>query len=120
MPRAARRAAVTGPAPRNDAMGASIEGAAAPSALVREPQLVVAEVEHVAFVDALVVDAHALVVDAVRRAEVFDVVGAVAADDGGVLAGNVAVLDREVGGLRAAPDDELVLVDRHLLVVEEQ
>src|SRR5687767_14026652 len=106
MPRAARRAAVTGPAPRKDVIGASIEVrtlkgsrtsrngvaqaepdaaprgfvswrpcVAPPSALVGEPQLVVTEVEHVAFVDALVVDAHALVVDAVGRTEIFDEVG---------------------------------------------
>jgi hypothetical protein len=42
-------------------------------------------VEHVALVDALVVDAHALVVDAVGRPEVFDVEGAVATDDGACL-----------------------------------
>src|SRR4051794_19784303 len=61
---------------------------------VREPQLVVAQMEHVALVDALVVDAHALVVDAVRRPEVLDIERAVAANHRRVLARDVAVLDR--------------------------
>src|SRR5262249_17090031 len=63
---------------------------------VRKPQLVVAEGEDVAFIDALVVNAHALVVDAVRRAEILDVERAVAANHGGVLARDVAILDRQV------------------------
>src|SRR4030095_6147306 len=99
MPRSARRAAVIGPAPRSDAIDASRDATvswrpfAAPSisALVGEPQLVVTEVEHVAFVDALVVDAHALVVDAVGRTEVLDEVGPVPADHRRVLARDVAV-----------------------------
>src|SRR6476660_9149838 len=66
---------------------------------IREPKLVVAEVKDVAFIDALVVDAHALVVDAIRRPEVLDVEGAVAADHRGVLARDVAVLDRKIGRL---------------------
>src|SRR6188474_2548244 len=142
MPPAARRAAVTGPAPRKDAMPASIDvetlkgsrpprdgvaraepaapprgfvnwrpSVAPPSALVSEPQLVVTEVEHVAFVDALVVDAHALVVDAVGRTEILDEVGPVPPDHRRVLARNVAVFDRQVGRLGTTPDDELVLVD---------
>src|SRR5690606_33193320 len=86
------------PRPRRDSVGA-----------VGEPELVVTEVEHVPLVDALVVDAHALVVDAVRRPEVLDVERPVATDDGRVLARDVAVLDRQVGRLAAATDDELVL-----------
>src|ERR1044071_344299 len=74
----------------------------------------------VALVDALVVDAHALVVDAVRRAEILDVERAVATDDGGVLARDVAVLDRQVRRLAAAPDDELVLGHRVSLPVVDQ
>src|SRR6185436_6725689 len=102
MPRAASRAAVTGPAPRNDVNGASIESwrpsaAVPPSALVRESQLVVTEVKHVAFVDALVVDAHALVVDAVGRTEVLDEVRPVSPDHRRVLARDVAVLDGQIG-----------------------
>src|SRR5204863_3351967 len=125
-PRVASRAAVTGPAPRNDPIGASIvvggagRGVALPSALVRETQLVVTEVEHVAFVDALVVDAHALVVDAIGRPEILDEIGPVSPDDRRVLARDVAVLDGKIGRLGAAADDELVLVDGVLLVVEPQ
>ncbi len=52
--------------------------------------------------------------------EVLDVVGAVAADDRRVLAGDVAVADRQVRGLGAAADDELLLVDQILLVLEHQ
>src|SRR6266480_4236761 len=63
---------------------------------VGKPQLVVAQMKHVALVDALVVDAHALVVDAVRRPEVLDIERAVATDHRGVLARDVAVLDRQV------------------------
>jgi len=36
-------------------------------AAVSEPQLVITQVKDIAFVDALVVDAHAFVVDAIRR-----------------------------------------------------
>src|SRR5690349_11240958 len=79
---------------------------------IGKSQLVVAEVKDVAFIDALVVDAHALVVDAVRRAEVLDVERAVATDHGGMLARDVAVFDRQVRRLAAAADDELVLRDR--------
>src|SRR5262249_43369199 len=75
---------------------------------VGEPQLVIADMEDVALVDALVVDAHALVVDAVRRPEVLDVEHPVAADDRGVLARDVAVLDGQIRRLGAAPDDELI------------
>src|SRR5512139_181107 len=93
-------------------------------ALVRavgESELVVTEMKDVAFIDALVVDAHALVVDAVRRAEVLDVERPVATDHGGVLARDVAVLDRKVGRLAAATDDELVLGHRiPLTVVDEK
>ena len=116
-PCAASRRAVTGPAPGKPEQRGPSEDS---SPLVREAELVVTEVEEVAFVDALVVDAHALEVDAVRRAEVLDEVGPVAADDGGVLARDVAVLDGQIGRLRAAADDELVLVDPVLLVVEDQ
>src|SRR5207237_6950382 len=67
------------------------------------------------------VDPHPLVVDPVGRPEVLDVVRAVATDHRGVLARDVAVLDREVARLRAAPDDELVLVHRITLpVVDEE
>ena len=69
----------------------------APSSTVGEAELVVAEVKDVTLVDALVVDAHALVVDSVGRPEVLDVVGAVATDDGGVfaMAERVANLEAE-------------------------
>src|SRR5262249_8283398 len=54
------------------------------------------------------------------RPEVLDEVGAIAADDRGVLARDVAVLDREVRGFRSSPDDELIFVDAIFLVVENQ
>src|SRR5258706_6389860 len=88
---------------------------------ISKPQLVVAQMKNVALVDALVVDAHALVVDAIRRPEVLDVEGPVAPNHRRVLARDVAVFDREVGGLAAAADDELIF--RHwvaLTIVDEE
>src|SRR5205085_10922050 len=115
-PRADIRSAVTGPAPGSPRTGTSSPPAVARpagrrSATEGELELVVAEMEDVALVDALVVDARALEVDPVGRPEVLDEVGTVAADDRAVLARDVAVLDRQVRRLRAAPDDELILVD---------
>src|SRR3982751_2305338 len=114
MSRADRRPSVTGPAPGSPASGASTSRSAL-LPLVGEAKLVITEVEHVALVDALVVDAHPLEVDPVGRPEVLDEVGAVAADDRRVLAGDVSILDRQVGGFRSPADDELILVDAVLL-----
>ena len=63
---------------------------------IREAQLVVADVEDVAFVDPLVVDAHAAIVDAVGRTEIFDVESPVATNHSSVFSRNISVFDRKV------------------------
>lgn len=87
---------------------------------VREAKLVVAKVKDVTFIDALVVDSHALVVDAVRRAEILNIKGPISTNHRGMLARNIPVLDGQVRGLRATTDDELILLDRNFLTVENK
>src|SRR5262245_23235250 len=61
---------------------------------VGEAQFVVANVKHVAFIDALVINTHAFVIDAVGRSEILNVEHTVATDHRRVLARDVAVFDR--------------------------
>ena len=67
---------------------------ASESRLIGEAQLEVADEEGVAFINALVVDAHAFVLDAVGRPEILNIVDPIATEHYGMLAGDVAVLDR--------------------------
>src|SRR5690606_6008212 len=70
--------------------------------VIREPELVVAHLEAVAFADDAPLDALPGVFDAVRRAHVDDVVVAVQVLDHRVLTRHVRILDREIARLAAA------------------
>ncbi len=85
-----------------------------------EAHRVFADVEHVAFVDLLGVDANALVFDAVGGFEVFDKELAAALDDGAVLARHVPVADGQVGDLAGATNNKLVFGDGVTLAVKDE
>src|SRR5690606_36148363 len=88
------------------------------ASLVREPELVIADAKSIAFVDGFALNALSVVLDAVGRAHVHDVILAVEKLDHRVLAGHVGIFDRQVARLLAATDDEAVLVDpEHLTLV---
>lgn len=87
---------------------------------VGETQLVIADVEGISLIDTLVVDSHALVVDAVGGAEILDVEGSVTANHCSMLARDIAIFDRKIGCLRSSTNNELVLGDRISLIVENE
>ena len=78
---------------------------------IRKREIEIANVELIAFVDALRIDAIALVFDAIRRIEVFDIVGTVFKYNGAMLSRNIGIADDEIGELRRTPDDVFVFVD---------
>ena len=91
---------------------------ASESRLIGEAQLEVADEEGVSFINALVVDAHTFVFDAVCRPEIFNIVDPVATEYYGVLAGDVAIFDGQVSGLAASSDHKLVFVDEDALALK--
>src|SRR5690606_28850987 len=86
----------------------------------READIVIAQAVGRPLLDEVVVDPLPVELYAVGALEILDEVLAVAAHDGAVSAGDVGVLDREIGVLRTAPDDELVLIDLVDLPLEVQ
>jgi len=72
---------------------------------------VVAHLEGVAIADHFALHALTVVLDAIRRTHVDDVILARQKLDHRVLAGHVRILDRQIAGLLAAADDEAVLRD---------
>src|SRR5690606_22172097 len=105
-----------GSLPRNEApRPAGISETTSPGSVKREAELVIADPEHVALADRPALHALAVVLDAVRRAHVHDVVAPVRELDHRVLAGHVRILDRQITGLPPATDDEALLGDRENL-----
>src|SRR5688572_12476284 len=82
--------------------------AARRASVVREIELVVADLEGVAFVDHFTLHALPVILDAVRRAHIDDVILSARELDHRVLARHVRVFDGEVARLLAATDDEAV------------
>ena len=79
--------------------------------LKREAQLVIAHLEGVAVADHFALHALSVVLDAVRRTHVDDVVLPRQKLDHGVLTRHVRIFDGQITGLLAAADDEAVLRD---------